>query len=127
MTEKQLAANRRNALKSTGPRTARGKARSSRNSVKYGVLTAAPVLPGIESQEAWEEHRDGVLESIAPVGYLEKLLAVQLVSISWRLARVVRYEAGCDFARRCLFGSFLIANGASLDQNADPDNERLGP
>jgi len=34
MTEKQLAATRRNALKSTGPRSAKGRARSSRNSVK---------------------------------------------------------------------------------------------
>jgi hypothetical protein len=33
-TEKQIAANRRNALKSTGPRTAEGKARSSRNAAK---------------------------------------------------------------------------------------------
>jgi len=57
------------------------------------VLTATPILPGIESQQAWEEHRDGSLQSIAPVGYLEKLLAVQLASISWRLDRVVRYEA----------------------------------
>jgi hypothetical protein len=93
MTEKQLAANRRNALKSTGPRSAKGRARSSKNSIKHGVLTATPILPGIECQEAWEEHRDGVIESIAPVGYLEKLLTVQLASISWRLARVVRYEA----------------------------------
>jgi hypothetical protein len=57
------------------------------------VLTATPILPGIESQQAWEEHRDGILQSIAPVGYLEKLLAVKLASISWRLDRVVRYEA----------------------------------
>jgi hypothetical protein len=57
------------------------------------VLTATPILPGIESQQAWEEHRDGILQSIAPVGYLEKLLAVQLARISWRLDRVVRYEA----------------------------------
>jgi hypothetical protein len=31
-------------------------------------LTATPILPGIESQQAWEEHRDGILQSIAPVG-----------------------------------------------------------
>jgi len=33
-TEKQIAANRRNALKSTGPRTPKGKARASRNAAK---------------------------------------------------------------------------------------------
>ena len=93
MTENQLAANRRNALKSTGPKSKGGKSRSSRNSLKHGALTAAPILPGVESIEAWEEHRDGVLKSLAPLGYLENLLAVRLAVASWRLWRVVRYEA----------------------------------
>ena len=93
MTEKQLAANRRNALKSTGAKSKGEKARSSRNSLKRGALTAAPILPGVESREAWEEHRAGVLKSLAPVGYLENLLAVRLAIVSWRLSRVVRYEA----------------------------------
>jgi hypothetical protein len=112
MTEKQLAANRRNALKSTGPRSARGKARSSRNSVKHGVLTTTPILPGIESLEAWVEHRDGILESLAPVGYLEKLLTVQLARISWRLDRVVRYEAEVAAAA-------VARSEPDLDERAD--------
>jgi hypothetical protein len=44
-TERQIAANRRNALKSTGPRTAAGKARVSRNGLRHGVrarLSADP-------------------------------------------------------------------------------------
>jgi hypothetical protein len=36
MTEARLEANRRSAKKSTGPRTAQGKARSRMNSLKYG-------------------------------------------------------------------------------------------
>jgi len=93
MNEKKLAANRENARKSTGPKTAVGKAASSRNAVKHGVLTAAPILPRLESRKAWERHRNGVLKSIAPDGYVQNLLAIRLAVISWRLCRVVRYEA----------------------------------
>ena len=39
-SEKQ-AANRRNANRSTGPRTARGKARSKRNALKHGLSVSA--------------------------------------------------------------------------------------
>lgn len=93
MTQKKLAANRRNSLKSTGPKTATGKSRSSRNSLKHGVLAEAPVLQGVESQKSWEQHRDGLFESFAPVGYFEELLTAQLASLLWRLVRVARYEA----------------------------------
>src|SRR5262249_50505137 len=45
-TERQIAANRRNALKSTGPRTPEGKARSSRNAVKHGAYARSlPLTP----------------------------------------------------------------------------------
>jgi hypothetical protein len=40
-TEKQIAANRRNALKSTGPRTPRGKAFTRLNALRHGLRAAA--------------------------------------------------------------------------------------
>ncbi len=92
MTNNRHAANRKNALKSTGPKTPFGKAVSSRNAVKHGIFAAAPILSGIESRDDWEKHRDGVLKSITPVGYLEELLTMRLALLSWRLWRVVRYE-----------------------------------
>ena len=93
MTNNRHATNRKNALKSTGPKTSVGKAVSARNAVKHGIFTAAPILSGIESRDDWEKHREGVLKSIAPVGYLEELLTMRLAAFSWRLFRVVRYEA----------------------------------
>jgi len=42
-SEKQIAANRANALKSTGPRTAAGRATSSRNAYRHGL--SVPMAP----------------------------------------------------------------------------------
>jgi hypothetical protein len=93
MSEKRITANRKNAHKSTGLRTPIGKAASSRNKMRHGVLSTTPILEGIENPEAWEKHREGLLRSIAPASYLEELLTIRLAVISWRLWRVVRYEA----------------------------------
>ena len=50
------------------------------------------VPPGIEKVEDWEEHRDGVLDSLQPEGHLEEVLAERVALLSWRLHRVTRYE-----------------------------------
>jgi len=41
----QIAANRRNALKSTGPKTARGRAVAARNALQHGLRSRAALLP----------------------------------------------------------------------------------
>jgi len=120
MTEKKLEANRKNALKSTGPKTASGKAVSSRNAMKHGVLAATPILPGIESSEDWQKHRDGIFESFAPVGYLEEWLTHRLAISSWRLVRVVRYEAEVAAAATAMAESDLD-DRAEFDHGKPPD------
>lgn len=45
ISKRKLQANRRNALKSTGPRTRRGKARSSRNALRHGIATITSCNP----------------------------------------------------------------------------------
>ncbi len=42
---RKIEANRRNARKSTGPKTATGKKRVSRNAIKHGVLFQMAVGP----------------------------------------------------------------------------------
>lgn len=50
-TEKQIAANRRNAMRSTGPKTAAGKRRSSQNSLKHGLTAhACDTSSSVESE-----------------------------------------------------------------------------
>jgi hypothetical protein len=46
----------------------------------------------VEKHEDWEEHRDGILESLSPEGHLELVLAERVALLSWRLHRVIRYE-----------------------------------
>ena len=62
-TQKQINANRRNAQKSTGPRTPEGKARVRFNALKHGMLAKSIILPGKENFESREEF-DFLLQSL---------------------------------------------------------------
>src|SRR5262245_9390379 len=88
----KIEANQRNAELSTGPRTAEGKVIVSRNATRHGIYSNVPVVPG-EYPEAWEAHRAGVVDSLAPVGLLEVNLAERAALLLWRLQRLARYEA----------------------------------
>src|ERR671911_653190 len=75
-----------------GPNTEEGKEVARWNATRHGIRSPAPVVPGVEKAEEWEEHCGGVLESLQPEGHLETVLAEQVALLSWRLHRVVRYE-----------------------------------
>ena len=103
VTEKQLAANRRNALKSTGPRTPQGKAASRWNALKHGVLAKA-VIPGpladYESRQDFDALFRSLREELAPNSVLEEMLVERIATSYWRLARVIRAEAGAIAKRQ---------------------------
>jgi hypothetical protein len=75
-----------------GPATQEGKEVVRWNATRHGIRSPAPVVPGMEKVEEWEEHRDGVLESLQLEGHLEEVLAERVALLSWRLHRVIRYE-----------------------------------
>jgi hypothetical protein len=77
-----------------GPRTEEGKEVVRWNATRHGISSPAPVVPGLERPEAWQQHRDGILENLSPVGHLEINLAERVALLSWRLHRVTRYETG---------------------------------
>ena len=77
---------------SGGPKTEEGKEVARWNATRHGIRSPAPVVPGVENVEDWEEHRDGVLDSLRPEGPLELVLAERVALLSWRLDRVTRYE-----------------------------------
>ncbi len=77
---------------SGGPATEDGKAISRWNATRHGISSPAPVIAGLETKDDWREHRDGILESLSPVGALEKNLAERVALSLWRLHRVTRFE-----------------------------------
>ncbi len=85
-TEAQITANRENAQKSTGPRTAEGKAAVSQNALKHGLFAVQDVTIA-ENQADFDLLRDEMLAELAPVGVMESMLAARIVSLSWRLKR----------------------------------------
>jgi len=90
-TQKQIEANRRNAQKSTGPKTEQGKAACRLNSVKHGMTAITVVLPH-EDAVSYEELRANLLASYSPVGMGEEML-VNLIAVNyWRLLRARRIE-----------------------------------
>jgi hypothetical protein len=92
-SEKKAEANRRNALKSTGPKTPEGKAAVSLNALKHGLLSQEILLRG-EDQEALRELDECLRNELQPVGELENLLVDRIIAAYWRLRRVGRIEAG---------------------------------
>ncbi len=90
-TKAQIIANRRNAQKSTGPRTRKGRAIVSQNAVKHGLLARQNVI-STESQADFNLHRDHVLNDLAPESPMESILANRIVILSWRLTRTVRIQ-----------------------------------
>ena len=92
MTPRRLEANRRNAARSTGPRTDRGKAAVALNHLQHGLL-AEGIIPG-EAPELLAGLRADLAADLHPVGTLENALLDRVALCLWRLRRVHRVEAG---------------------------------
>jgi hypothetical protein len=88
---RKRAANRRNAQKSTGPRTAEGKARSSQNAVKLGLFSRTLGLSAALLEENPAE-LEALLAALhrryAPRGCEEELMVDRMASLWWRLQRI---------------------------------------
>lgn len=92
ISEKQLEANRRNALKSTGPQTPAGKAKAAQNSLKHGLTAQETVVLPNEPIEVFQAFHEGLMDQLAPETMLECMLAERVVATAWRLHRVGRIE-----------------------------------
>src|SRR5262249_18711439 len=87
----QLEANRRNALKSTGPKSGEGKVKSRMNALRHGLTAGQAVLPH-ENEDDYEKLREGMLQSYAPENTAEQAIVEELANAYWRLMRLPRVE-----------------------------------
>ena len=130
---RQIEANRRNALRSTGPKTEAGKEVSRRNALRHG-LTAETVINALEDAEDYKSFEGAITADYDAQSAVERELVLRLASILWRLRRATMMETGlfeieaehlpeCPENRRLLPGSRdviqAIFRGHSTETGAD--------
>ncbi len=118
-TQRQIEANRRNARRSTGPRTAGGKARASRNAAKGRLLPCRMLIPG-ESRHEYDALLRTLERNLKPHDAIEGALVRQIADAEWRLNRAVNLETGILSER---FDTVRKFRDVPLDRHLD-DSQR---
>ncbi len=113
-TQKQIEANRRNAQKSTGPRTRNGKLLVRQNARKNKAYECEPLLPGEKS-----DNLDALVRAYErqfnPQTPIESDLVFQLAATQYRMRRALRFESSIfDFHVNERIGH-LARHGDSVD------------
>ncbi len=121
----KVQASRRNALKSTGPTTARGKAYSRRNAIKHGLfvstLTDFEALD--ENPQQYEDLLNGLWEQYQPVGKAEEVEVEHIALCYWRLKRAWRHENAMNLAARRDFRRRELAEQKKYCDERDKEEE----
>ena len=96
VSKKQLAANRKNARKSTGPKTKAGKEIASRNSIKHGLYARSLLLnsPNVkENPTKYDTLLDSLSRDLQPRGAFEEFLVNKIANCIWRSQRAIMAES----------------------------------
>jgi hypothetical protein len=91
ISDKQLEANRANALLSTGPKTDAGRKRSSMNALRHGITGQVTTMSD-EDRAAHDKLSSALIKDLAPEGAMEIQLAQRIATDSWRLNRISAVE-----------------------------------
>src|ERR1700693_6374260 len=105
-TEKQTAANRMNAEKSSGPRTTTGKATSRFNALKHGIYAVHQIMFD-EKAEDLAELAAEYHEHHSPADANERFLVDTLVANDWRTRPMRRVEAALWYRA---YNTFVVKN-----------------
>ena len=122
ITEKRLAANQTNALRSTGPVTFAGKVASSRNATRHGLLSSKLLLDDEDPAE-FQTLLGELWRSLNPVGGMEAMLVERIAVTVWRQRRLIDAEtASLSLARQ----PKNVADEVSSELGRD-DGSKLNP
>jgi len=115
VTAKKVVANRRNAERSTGPQTDRGKLATRFNAVTLGLFAKHVVIPicdGHGGEREFQKLLDDLQQEFQPLGTFEEWLVVKIGESMWRLRRATRSEKGC-------------VRATAIWEDRPPKNDRL--
>jgi len=113
VSARKIEANRRNSRKSTGPNTAAGKKRVSKNAIRHGLYSTCLLVQHPDGKEDRAEYDDlcsDIREHYQPVGWLEEFLVEKIAVLSWRLRRSLHSERG-------LIAKALATHGYNLQES----------
>jgi hypothetical protein len=113
----QQAANRRNAMRSTGPNTPEGKAAIRLNALKYGLRAKTVILPSEDPAE-YEQLWSDLESDWQPQSRTERLCLEQMATSQWLLARLTLWES-------CCCSDILIERRLSLLERISAQRARL--
>ena len=91
ISEKQLEANRRNAQRSTGPKTEQGRKVSALNARRHNLTGQVTAMTDAD-RIMHDAFSASIVESLAPEGAMETQLAQRIATDSWRLNRISAVE-----------------------------------
>ena len=125
--EHRIAANRSNALKSTGPVTADGKATVGQNATRHGLLSAKLLLDDDDPAE-FQDMLGDLSNSLNPVGALEASLVERIAVTLWRQRRLVAAEtASLSLARQPKQIAKTISSEVGRGYSSELKEEEIAP
>ncbi len=92
VTPARITANRRNAKKSTGPKSEAGKTAAAQNATKHG-LHAQDFVCEHERRDDYAEFAAALYADLAPADSVEEQLVDRIVTCTWRLQRMALAES----------------------------------
>jgi len=110
----QIEANRKNAKRSTGPRTAEGKAQSRRNALRHGLAARTLVVTPWEDEGDFAAFAADMRADLAPDGACEEALAQRIILCAWRLERLCKIEADYMTGESILIANESAAGGDDI-------------